>query len=55
MLGEFPISAWEEENGPFLWVNKIYFFLATLIVVINLLNMLIAIVSDVFVKVYEKK
>ena len=55
MLGEFPTSDWQEKNGPFLWANKLFFFAATLFVMITMLNMLIAILSDVFGKVYEKK
>ena len=55
MLGEFSIGDWEEVDGAYLWENKIFFIAATLFVMITMLNMLIAILSDVFAKVYERK
>ena len=55
MLGEFSIGNWEEDDSDFLRGNQIIFIAATFFVVINMLNMLIAILSDVFAKVYERK
>lgn len=54
-LGEFPLGDWEDEDAPWLWVNEIFFVLATFLINITILNVLIAIMMETFTKVYANK
>jgi len=53
-LGEFGDMAWEEEYSTPVLV-KIFFILATLVVLIVMLNILIALVSSAYEDVIEKQ
>ena len=55
MAGEFPIEDWEEEAPPYLWAREIFFFGATMFVMITMLNLLIAILGETFIRVYMKQ
>lgn len=48
------MDAWEASSGNWLWTSKIFFFLGTLFINIVILNMLIAILNDTFIKVYSR-
>ena len=54
-LGEFDVEDWKNENIAELYIMTAFFIAATLFSHILMMNMLIAIMGDTFVKVYEKK
>ena len=54
-LGEFDLYDWKDENIAELYIMTALFIAASFFSQILLLNMLIALMGDTFVKVLEKK
>ena len=55
MVGFSPVSTWVIQAGPFLWANEIFYMATSFSIMIVMLNLLIAIISETFMQVYEKK